>query len=562
MPMREIASDPGFTPLADGIEDAGVGELRRARFTQLRQGIVYVHTKVRPYYKTMFLCGALCGTIFAVASIISLVRESQSADDLICGGRKENAHDVQHYTKEAGNMVGVNLGGWLCLEDWFFSGSVGRYVSTPGQDYQGQGACLPPLVPGPMEKPWNSEGELVERLARESSRDFAAKAMKAHRESFITGNDFRDIASLGIQTVRIPLTWSLFADALSKVDHETYGKHNPDTDTVIVPDPYYVKEILYATIPRNWLLKQLQLAAVNGLRIILDLHNMPGGASDGTYNGIWPRKPRFWNSKVQLGPKKDRMPLTDVGMMLVDALITWVESLTNILRPGVIRGVCFMNEPGHMGAGSNWTSETQIINYLEAYSDRFRMSDLPALGVRLYVQVIESAFEDFGAVVPNWYNNFYSQTERYSWAVIARHYYMAWSAGGCDGRIIWGGKYRCDEPLEKIRGYLADCSYAFAGQFKADFDGLRAVTEWSMGTYWDADLQCSNSDVLRTSFVEGVRAFAIVNESVALEPIFWSWRIPHAPKFQAAWSLKYFSGFVDEADNSDGGCMVGKWATP
>jgi len=516
---------------------------------------------VKPYYKTIFIGGGVSGSIFALSFLIALIRTSPEAAGALCGSVAQNNKAVQHYSAESQSLVGVNLGGWLCLEDWFFSGSVGRYVSTPDQMKQGQGACLPPLVPGPMEKPWSSEGELVHRLSKEKGRDFAAAAMKAHREAYITTQDFEDIATLGIQTIRIPLTWTIFADALKEIEPEMYGRHDPDVDTAIVPDPYFVNELLYATIPRKWLLQKLHEAADRGLRVILDLHNMPGGSSVGTYSGIWPRMPKFWDSTVQVGPQKGKLSLEATGLLLVQALIAWVEKQTDLLERGAVWGICFLNEPGHLSAGKNWTSESQILNFLQSYSNLFRASSLPAAGVRLYIQVIETAFQDFGAVVPAWYNNFYTQEERYQWAVIARHYYMSWSAGACDGRLTWGGAYRCDEPLDKVRGILAGCSYAFAGEFKANFDGLRSVTEWSMGTYWDTDLQCADFDVLRISFEENVKGFTILHKSMTLEPIFWTWKIPFAPKFRFAWSLKFFSGLTDHGEtNSNGSCVVGQWA--
>ena len=59
-----------------------------------------------------------------------------------------------------GHLSGVNLGGWLCLEDWFYSGNSGLHVSTI--DHNGQGRCLPPL----RSIPWTSEGNLTFELNR------------------------------------------------------------------------------------------------------------------------------------------------------------------------------------------------------------------------------------------------------------------------------------------------------------------------------------------------------------------------------------------------------------
>ncbi|CAE7418303.1 truA, partial [Symbiodinium necroappetens] len=153
-------------------------------------------------------------------------------------------------TGVSGTPYGTNLGGWLCLEDWFFSGFAGRFVST--SDNIGQGACLPPLLQG-GEKPWPSEGVLTHRLAKTYGKKFAAQVFMAHRNDFINPSDLQAMKDIGIKTVRIPVMWTLFADALAVIDKEAYGSHDPDKDTVIVPDPYYTENISYATIPRNLL---------------------------------------------------------------------------------------------------------------------------------------------------------------------------------------------------------------------------------------------------------------------------------------------------------------------
>lgn len=64
-----------------------------------------------------------------------------------------------------GHLAGVNLGGWLCLEDWFYSGDRGLHVSTVSE--HGQGRCLPPAV---SNTPWDSEGNLTFQLNQTRGR--------------------------------------------------------------------------------------------------------------------------------------------------------------------------------------------------------------------------------------------------------------------------------------------------------------------------------------------------------------------------------------------------------
>eukprot|EP00448_Togula_jolla_P010536 CAMPEP_0170597624 /NCGR_PEP_ID=MMETSP0224-20130122/15806_1 /TAXON_ID=285029 /ORGANISM="Togula jolla, Strain CCCM 725" /LENGTH=564 /DNA_ID=CAMNT_0010922107 /DNA_START=173 /DNA_END=1867 /DNA_ORIENTATION=- len=528
-----------------------------------------VAEQVKRYRKKIFIIGAFIGILVGVMILVGLIRVSPADSgfaDLICGEDKVNYKDIQHYSQATHNLVAVNFGGWLCLEDWFFSGPVGRYVSTPPNLPQGQGACLPPLLTGPLDKPWASEGELVNRLLKDKGASYAADVFKAHRESFISREDYKQLKVLGIKSVRIPLSWAIFADELKRIDPEIYGKHDPEYDTAIVPDPFYKDEIHMATVPRSWLRDQLTMAAEEGLRVVLDMHNMPGGSSDGTYSGIWPLPPKFWKEKVKVG--KGDVALRQVGLWLNDALVRWVESLDDLLEKGTIWGLCMINEPAHLSApeGHSWATEDDVLSYIEAYTEFFRKSTLPSRGVRLYVQIIETAFDNFNARVPDWYHATFSDEERGTWAVMARHYYTAWNPQ-CNGLIqstkIAGGGYTCDDTIEKITGRLRDCIFSFAGEFDQLFPkpDLRAVTEWSLGTNPDANLACSNADVLRVLFETNVNAFGLLHEKGLIEPFFWTWRMPFGPKFQPGWSLKYFSGMAgDESLDSNGRCVVGTWA--
>lgn len=564
--MRTIASEPSFLehytePLNDSKGDSiGTREVVRVRYVRnLRQGVTIAFEKVKSHRRKFFAGGAIVGSVIGFTCLVVLIRMSSESKKILCGD-DVNYRDIQHYSTKTSNLIAVNLGGWLCLEDWFFSGSIGRYVSTPVELSRGQGACLPPMVNGPLEEPWPSEGVLAYRLNKTRGPEFTATAFKAHRESFISQTDFAQLRDLGIKSVRIPMTWATFADVLTPVD-PVYGKHNPETDTVLVPDPYYYENASFATVPRQWLRETLRSAADNGLRVILDLHNMPGGSSDGTYSGVWPAIPQFWMSKTRLGKQ---VPLTEVGLWLSKALIDWVESFKDLIDRGAIWGMCLLNEPAHMSAGKKWANESQVLEYVENFTNLFRQSSLPGRGVRLYVQIIESAFKDFDGVVPQWYNTFFSKEERHSWAVMARHFYTAWSPA-CQGLVIQGGGYQCDQQLQTISSKLRDCVYGFAGDFVAKFDGMCAVTEWSLGTHFDANMACSNSNVLRAVFEANVDAFSFITEREAprfkIEPFFWTWRMPYGPKFQPGWSLKYFSGLAkDENQDSNGECVVGNWA--
>lgn len=82
------------------------------------------------------------------------------------------------------DIRGVNLGGWLVLERWI----------TPSI-FEG--------VDGPDEY----------SLVKELGRHEATRRLKKHRQTFITEDDVHQIKKLGLNTVRIPLGYWLFADA-------------------------------------------------------------------------------------------------------------------------------------------------------------------------------------------------------------------------------------------------------------------------------------------------------------------------------------------------------------
>lgn len=445
--------------------------------------------------------------------------------------------------------VGVNFGGWLCLEDWFFSGPAGRNVMSAHPE--GQGACLPPLVAG-LEQTWPSEGVLTKRLNDSLGAQAAADAFTAHRHSYIGESDLAGVAKLGIKKIRVPLNWAAFADALAPLDKDVYGSHDPETDTAIVPDPFYSDEAAFATVPRKWLADLLRRAAAHDLQILFDLHAFPGGSADGTYNGVWPSRPTFWNETVNqtlLGNNVSLpTPLTDVGYWVVLGLVRWLEGLDESLLKAVA-GVTLMNEPAHMASfeknqGKRWANESDILQWLGNAAQLFRASQLPRHGVRLYVNVIETAFDDFDATVGPWWLETFSEEERKRWAVMDRHWYGAWAGGTCDGRVSQGGGYLCDQPIETVRSLLRSCIRPWAEGFAAKFgggDGLMSVTEFSVGTFQDARLACTDRDVLSVFLEEQVSAF----QDSKIEGFFWTWRMPYGNVFQPGWSLKHLAGLED-----------------
>ncbi|TFY80664.1 hypothetical protein EWM64_g3350 [Hericium alpestre] len=137
-------------------------------------------------------------------------------------------------TKRAGNISpsfpygsekvrGVNLGGWLVLEPWI----------TPSLfDDTGNNAIIDEWTFGQMQ-----------------DRGTAQAALRKHWDTFITEQDFADIAAAGLNHVRLPIgywAWDVGSG-----------------------EPYIQGQLPYLRKAITW-------ASNHGLKVIIDLHGAPG----------------------------------------------------------------------------------------------------------------------------------------------------------------------------------------------------------------------------------------------------------------------------------------------
>jgi glucan 1,3-beta-glucosidase len=131
---------------------------------------------------------------------------------------------MDHPSKQM--VRGVNLGGWLVLEKWI---TPSVFADLKAKD----------------------EAQLGEELGARA----AASRLSAHREKFITGDDFKWIAERGLNAVRIPVGyWVLEAAA----------------PFVSAPDEL------------DWAFAE---ARKNGLGVLLDLHGAPGSQNGWDHSG-------------------------------------------------------------------------------------------------------------------------------------------------------------------------------------------------------------------------------------------------------------------------------------
>ncbi|WFD03919.1 glucan 1,3-beta-glucosidase [Malassezia obtusa] len=130
-------------------------------------------------------------------------------------------------------MRGVSLGGWLVIEN---------FISP--QIYKSSG-----------------DNRVIDEwsLGKYVSRDKAEGILRAHYDNFITEDDFKQIASLGLNHVRVPFPyWGV----------KTY------------PGDPYIKLNQYAKLKQA-----AQWAKNHNLKMIIELHTVPGGANPFDHSG-------------------------------------------------------------------------------------------------------------------------------------------------------------------------------------------------------------------------------------------------------------------------------------
>ncbi|KAH9452645.1 hypothetical protein MJO28_008441 [Puccinia striiformis f. sp. tritici] len=131
-------------------------------------------------------------------------------------------------------MLGVNLGGWLVLEPFITPSLFEPYANSAH-----------PVV---------DEWTLCETLGTK-----AASTIENHYKTFITEQDFADIASAGLNWVRLPVAWWMI---------ETLGN-----------------EPFVTGVSFKYFLKAITWARKYGLRINLDLHACPGSQNGWNHSG-------------------------------------------------------------------------------------------------------------------------------------------------------------------------------------------------------------------------------------------------------------------------------------
>ena len=144
----------------------------------------------------------------------------------------------------------------------------------------------------------------------------------------------------GVNTVRLNIGWWAF-----------HSWPLPKEET-IVTDPCYSNKT-FVTLSSRFLDTWMDRFAENGIKVLLDLHAMPCGSSDGTYNGVFPETPLFFsNEKAQA-----------MGLGVVSNMLSWYKNLSP-KQQAAVHGFTLMNEPGHQMVPSIIPTAAPIVNWL------------------------------------------------------------------------------------------------------------------------------------------------------------------------------------------------------
>ncbi|KAJ2802047.1 Glucan 1,3-beta-glucosidase 3 [Coemansia guatemalensis] len=179
-------------------------------------------------------------------------------------------------------MQGVNLGSLFCLEPWI---STELY-----KDYQDQAP--------------EAEGDLLECMGRES----CGSLMEAHWDSWLQREDFEKMASIGINTVRLPVGYWVLGTGYASGKYRRYAHA-------------YNRALHFIGRLVAW-------AAEFDIGVLIDVHALPGGQNNDSHSGVT-GPPLFYES-------------TECQELALKVLATFASLFGDITN---IAGLQIINEP-------------------------------------------------------------------------------------------------------------------------------------------------------------------------------------------------------------------------
>ncbi|KAJ1961664.1 Glucan 1,3-beta-glucosidase 3 [Dipsacomyces acuminosporus] len=185
-------------------------------------------------------------------------------------------------------MYGVNLGSFFCLEPW-----MATEIYRPFADEANRRSTKCP----------ESEGDLVDAMGGK-----AKELMEQHWRDWIQRADFARMASIGINTVRLPVGWWVLGRGY------TQGLYDKHADV-------YTNCLFYIARAVRW-------AAEFDVGVLIDIHAVPGGQNKDSHSGIT-GAPLFYSNPA----------CQDLAIECYKAFTELFADITNIV------GLQIINEP-------------------------------------------------------------------------------------------------------------------------------------------------------------------------------------------------------------------------
>lgn len=421
----------------------------------------------------------------------------------------------------AANIKGVNVGGWLLIEEWMFSN--GMFDKVAEWSDEPQCVILPPALPNGFGEYWYSEGDLIYKLFQKFGEERTIDILTQHRETYITSNDFKEMAARGITHVRLPVGWWAFAP------------ESTQSSSVLITDPAHWDK-MFVTITQDFLRKVLNEIKDAGLTTLIDIHAFPGGSASGSYSGIFPSDPKFFSNST----------LQDQGFDVLNNMFDFYDSLDKDLQ-AVVSAMTLMNEPAH----SMPQDGESMLAWMDKAVDLFRqriVAKYPDTHPLLYVNLIGTAVSD--QQITDFMVTSFSADELSSWAVLDTHVYYAWNAGlsGCSnmyGDCAWSCSVDNDpEAFASVTNQMKEAAASSHKNFLSNTSiPLQGCSEFSLATYHDSNNGCRGLNMLEMMYsaqAEGFEAQGINERS-----LFWTWKMPYGGTHEAAWSVQSYFRKID-----------------
>lgn len=424
-------------------------------------------------------------------------------------------------TGSKADIRATNVGGWLLIEEWMFSN--GMFDKVAELRDEPQGVILPPQLPNGYGGKYFCEGDLINQLNNRFGSARAVEILEAHRESYITADDFSDMAARGIKLVRLPLGWWAFCNESAS-----------GAPATLIGDPYH-QDRKFVSISYAFLTKTLQSIADAGLTVLIDVHAMPGGSADGSYNGVFPNEPMFFK----------QIELMQMGDQILANMFAFYNNLAPELKNSVT-GFTLLNEPAHMVPDDAQT----MLSWLGSAADAYRtavVSPCQAANIPvplLYVNLIATSVPE--PEMLDFMVETFSSAELASWAVLDIHVYYAWD-GSRAGCTDWadGCAFQCSLDVEDPDAFavMGEQMAAAAAGTHAYFAAngsvpLLACSEFSLATYHDSNNACRGRDWLDLMYHAQADGFAA--QGIADRAVFWTWKMPYGGSHEAGWSLQSY----------------------